>query len=136
MFTISTKLDYGLLIMADLARKRTQSETDSYCSLQEIADAHSISSRYLSQLVIPLKQAGLVESKEGKCGGYRIAKNADQIHLRSVVEAIEGPLTIVRCMDSSTGCPAESSCRTKPVWNRLKKDIYQLLERKTLQDIL
>lgn len=140
MFTISTKLDYGLLIMVELAKSDSESGNDSnekvYRSLQDIALEHGISPNYLSQLIIPLKQAGLVESKEGVHGGYRIAKQPDKINLRTIIEAMEGPLAIVRCMDDEADCPAESGCRTKPVWNKLKKDMYQLLEKKSLQDIL
>ncbi len=132
MFTVTTKVDYGLLIMVELAKQ----SAGNFVSLQEIADAHNISSKYLSKLVTPLKQAGLVKSKEGKTGGYQLAKSAEQITLREIIEAIEGNLQMVRCMHEDASCPVQETCLTKPVWNTLKADLYTLLEHKTLQEII
>lgn len=132
MFDVSTKVDYALLIMVELGKPSDQ----EYQSLHDIAARHHISSKYLSQLVVPLKKAGLVESKEGKTGGYQITKSLKDITVRSIVEAVDGPLQIVKCMDSEKDCPVETTCHTKPIWENLKSDIYQLLDQKTLADIL
>ncbi|MDP3970320.1 MAG: Rrf2 family transcriptional regulator [bacterium] len=132
MFDVSTKVDYAMLIIVELAK----SDNQEYLSLQDIADSHDISSNYLSQLAIPLKKANLIISKEGKSGGYKLASSPAEITIRDVVEAIEGPLTIVRCMHEDAKCPAQETCATRPVWHRLKKDIYKLLDEKSIQDIL
>lgn len=108
----------------------------AYCSLQGIAEHNHISSKYLSQVMIPLHHAGLVKSKEGKHGGYTLAKSPTKISMRDIVEAIDGPLKLVRCMRVDHTCPAEEHCTTQPVWNKLKFSMYQLLEATTLADII
>lgn len=132
MFNISTKIDYSLLIALELARH----SGGDYISLHDIAEHHSVSIKYLSNIITPLKQAGLVESKEGKTGGYKLTRNPASISIKDVVEASDGPLELVRCMDTASRCPVESTCGTKPVWHSLKKDVYEILNRKTLQDLL
>ena len=74
-------------------------------------------------------------SREGKRGGYKLAQSLDVITLRALVEAMDGPLQLVRCMTDTKLCPAEQACSTKPVWQKLKLDIYQLLDRTTLHDL-
>ena len=132
MFTVSTKVDYGLLIMIELAKHSHR----PFISLQDIADQRHISSKYLSQLIIPLKQAGLVISKEGKTGGYQIAKPPSTITLRAIVEALDGPPHVVRCMDTKEQCPADHHCLTKPIWRQLSHTMYTLLEHQTLADVV
>lgn len=132
MFEVSTKVDYSLLILAELA----QAWPIGYVSLAEIAEKKHVSSKYLSQVVIPLNKVGLVVSKEGKCGGYALAKPPQSISVRAVVEAVDGPLQLVRCMSTAASCPAEHQCTTQPIWQKLKNDIYQLLAEKTLADIM
>ena len=131
MFEVPTKVDYGLLILAELAK----AWPDNFVSLAEIAQQKHVSSKYLSQVVIPLHKAGLVISKEGKFGGYALAKVPESISVREVVEAVDGPLQIVRCMTADKDCPAQHHCTTQPIWHTLKNDIYQLLAEKSLADI-
>lgn len=135
MFSVSTKIDYGLLIMLDLA-KRAKSSTGTYISLQDIAEQHDVSSKYLAKIIVPLKQAGLVASKEGKDGGYHITRPADRISLKDIVEAVDGPLQLVRCMHPDVQCPAERGCKTRPVWDGIRQDVYTILEHKTLHELL
>lgn len=131
MFSVPTKVDYGLLIMAVLAEHWPRK-----CSLHEIANDKNLSKKYLSQVMIPLHKAGLVTSKEGKYGGYVLGRAPNDISVRDIVEAIEGPLNLVRCMKGENQCPAEQHCTTQVVWNRLKYDIYNLLDAKNLADIV
>ncbi|MBI4406884.1 MAG: Rrf2 family transcriptional regulator [Candidatus Kerfeldbacteria bacterium] len=131
MFEVSAKVDYGLLILLELAK----TGTNDYQALADIAAKHNVSPKFLSQVIIPLKQHGLVTSREGKRGGYKLARPLAVITLRALVEAMDGPLQLVRCMTDTKLCPAEQACSTKPVWQKLKLDIYQLLDRTTLHDL-
>lgn len=131
MFEVSTKVDYGLLILFELM----QAGPNSYLSLADIADKNHVSQKYLSQVIIPLRQAGIVASREGKGGGYALTRSPDKINLRVVVEAIDGPLQLTRCMTTTHQCPAEHGCGTKPVWHKVKQSIYQLLEEQTLANV-
>ena len=107
-----------------------------YVSLQDIADQHNVSAKYLSQLAGSLKEAQLIISKEGKNGGYHISTSPHKITLRDIVEAIDGPVALVRCMADEHHCPAETTCASKPVWVSVKKEMYDLLQQKTLAELI
>ncbi|MDB5350856.1 MAG: rrf2 family protein putative transcriptional regulator [Planctomycetota bacterium] len=85
---ISAKAEYACLAVLALARPRTE---DTPVRIRDIAEAHSIPERYLVQILLQLKGAGLVLSTRGALGGYRLARPADQISLGEVLWAIDGP---------------------------------------------
>lgn len=136
MFKISTKGDYGLLLLSALAEK--MSADGGFVSLKEIAKSQNLSLPYLSQIIIPLKKAGLVISKEGKEGGYILAKKPNKITLMEILEVLEGPVSPVRCCSAGkTGrCGKESRCNVKAVWLKAKFMLIDFLKSKTLSDII
>ena len=85
---ISAKAEYACLAMLALARHRTD---DAPVRIREIAEAHDIPERYLVQILLQLKGAGLVQSTRGAAGGYRLARPADAISLGEVLWAVDGP---------------------------------------------
>lgn len=137
MFKISTKGDYGLLILAALATREKQGQ--KFVSLSEIAQEKHLSPRYLSQIILPLKKAGLVKSKEGTGGGYCLAKEPKEISIIEILEILEGPLAIVPCCaKKSRNCPAkqcEKGCAAKSTWQQASALLAQFLAHKTLKDI-
>src|SRR3989338_7802779 len=93
MLQVTAKTDYGLLLMAALAKK----SGDEPVSLREIAEKQKLPYRFLTQIVIPLRRAGLLEAKEGVRGGYRFVKSADKISVGEIVRALEGDVALVSC---------------------------------------
>ncbi len=85
---ISAKAEYACLAILALARPRTD---DAPVRIREIAESHHIPERYLVQILLQLKGAGLVHSTRGASGGYRLARPADRISLGEVLTAIDGP---------------------------------------------
>jgi Rrf2 family transcriptional regulator, cysteine metabolism repressor len=85
---ISAKSEYACLAMLALARNRAN---DPPLRIREISEAHGIPERYLVQILLQLKGAGLVTSTRGASGGYRLARPASSISLGEVLTAIEGP---------------------------------------------
>ncbi len=84
MFNISAKADYALVIMLELARfakanARRAKNNDGYLSISEITATRKLSPAYLTQITRPLKKASLLLSKEGKTGGYMLAKSPEAI---------------------------------------------------------
>ncbi len=135
MFKISTRGDYGLLLLSALAEK--MKEGREFISLKEIAEAKKLSLPYLSQIVLPLKEAGLVKSKEGRDGGYTLARPAREITVMEILEVLEGPVSPVRCCsDKEKKCGSESSCNVKFTWQDAKSMLIQFLRTKTLEDTL
>ena len=128
---ISTKGRYGLRIMLDLASH----SADRLRLIRDIAHSEQISEKYVSRLVIELRRAGMVTSIRGARGGLRIAKRPEEITLLEIVEAMEGPLAIVECVETADICPRSSFCETRKVWRQLNSDIRELMGKVTLADI-
>ena len=85
---ISAKSEYACLALLALARPASD---DSPVRIREIAEEHGIPERYLVQILLQLKGAGLVLSTRGASGGYRLARPATAISLGEVLSAIDGP---------------------------------------------
>ena len=135
MFKISTRGDYGLLLLSALAEKMEDGR--QYISLKEIAEAKKLSLPYLSQIIMVLKQAGLVKSKEGREGGYALARPAGKITMMEILEVLEGPVTPVRCCDKKKGkCGSEPYCQVKFTWQSAKSLLIHFLRTKTLAGTL
>lgn len=135
MFKISTKGDYGLLLLSALAEKTKEGR--EFISLKEIAEAKKLSPQYLSQIILPLKEAGLVKSKEGRDGGYALARPAREITVMEILETLEGPVTPVRCCgNEKTKCGSEPMCNVKFTWQSAKSLLIHFLRTKTLEDTL
>src|SRR3989344_1308713 len=126
MFKVSTKGDYGLLFLSALAQ--FMREGKKYVALKEISKAKHLSLPYLSQIASKLRAAGLVESKEGREGGYCLSRPAAEISLISILEALEGPVEPVRCCGNKAGkCGSEPYCNVKFTWQSAKTMMVHFL---------
>ncbi|WP_422929552.1 RrF2 family transcriptional regulator [Singulisphaera sp. PoT] len=85
---VSAKAEYACLAVLALARQRP---SDPPIRIREISESHGIPERYLVQILLQLKGAGLVTSTRGAAGGYRLAREASGISLGEVLTAIDGP---------------------------------------------
>ena len=91
---MSTRARYGLRLMVDLAVK----DGKGPILLKDVSRSQEISEKYLSQIIIPLKTAGLVKSFRGAHGGYTLQRDPAKINLLEVVSALEGDLSLVECV--------------------------------------
>jgi Rrf2 family protein len=98
--------------------------------IREIAESHAIPERYLVQILLRLKGAGLVESVRGASGGYRLARGADRISLAEVLEAIDGPPT------SSRSTEDRLTQVLQDVWERVRDAELLVLRRTSLAELL
>lgn len=123
---ISTKGIYALEAMIELS-----SRDESCVSIRDIAEARNCSVKYLEQLFNRLKKANLIKSVRGKDGGYQLAKQAEYISAKDIILAVEESLDPVACL--SKDCGRASFCPTQNVWQGVQKEIYQVLESKSLK---
>ncbi len=131
---LSTKGRYGLRAIIDLAMH----SKDGAASIQSIAKRQGISENYLEQLMRLLRRAELIASVRGAGGGYRLAKNADEISVGDVLRALEGDLKPVDCgaMDGAGGCQGSGSCVTKHVWSKLNNAIADAVDSIMLNELI
>ncbi|MCS7166384.1 MAG: Rrf2 family transcriptional regulator [Gemmatales bacterium] len=85
---ISTRAEYACLAALELANRY---ESGHPVSLKAISELHGISSRYLVQIMVQLRAAGLVQSARGSSGGFQLARPPEQISLLEIFTAIDGP---------------------------------------------
>ena len=90
MKIFSKKVKYGLAALFELAKNYNM----GFIQIKDIASTQNIPQNYLEQLLSILKKAGLVKSKRGSQGGYKLNKPADQIKIIDIIEVLDGPLII------------------------------------------
>jgi Rrf2 family transcriptional regulator, cysteine metabolism repressor len=107
--------------------------------IQTISDQQNIPKRFLEQILNDLKSAGMVKSKRGVGGGYRLARRPEQITLASVVRHIEGALAPVSCVSENfyekCSCPDESRCAIRSVMKEVRDAIVAIAERVTIAEL-
>jgi Rrf2 family protein len=126
---ISAKAEYACLAMLALARHRAESPP---LRIREISESSAIPERYLVQILLQLKAAGLVASTRGASGGYRLARDASSISLSDVLIAIEGPDATGR--DHSATRPTASSA-LEIVWERVRAAERAVLDATTIAQL-
>jgi len=127
----SSRARYGLRVMIALA----QGYRRGPISLAEIAGSEGISLSYLEQLIAVLRRAGLVEGTRGARGGYQLTADPASITAGQVVRALEGSLAPVQCVSEGAEpgyCRRQAFCPTKPLWERVRDSIAQVLDTTTL----
>jgi len=133
---LSKRGEYGLRAMIDLA---TWDHGNGAVQIKDIAEREQIPAKYLEQILLTLKNAGLLHSKMGSGGGYYLAKPADQISLGQIFRILDGPLAPVRCVSQMAyepcGCPDEHSCGLRLVMQDVRNAISGILDYSTLADV-
>lgn len=112
---LTAKSEYGVLASIDLACNYGEGPV----SAREIAERRAIPPRFLEQLFVSLRRAGLVSAVRGARGGFVLSRDPAEITVLDVVEALEGPLSASLCDSAKeSGCVKSASCAAAPVWAR------------------
>ena len=134
---LSVRGEYALRALLVLGRDYI--EDDSVVTIQSISKQQNIPKRFLEQILNDLKSAGIVESKRGVAGGYRLRKPPQRITLADIIRHIEGPLAPVSCVSEKfyekCSCPDESRCAIRNVMKEVRAAIVKLMENTTLADL-
>lgn len=129
---LSTKGRYAARAMLELAA----AYGGGPIKLSRIADRQEISERYLEQMMNALVKAELVCSKRGQNGGFQLSSPPSEIRLSTVIQAVEGSLALVACVDSPSICRRHERCVAKDIWERIKLAILDVLDSITLEDMV
>jgi len=107
--------------------------------IKEIATREQIPVKFLEQILLTLKNAGMVKSRMGSGGGYHLGKQANEITLGQVVRILDGPLAPITCVSQTAyekcGCPNEETCGLRLVMLDVRNAIADILDCTTLADI-
>ena len=129
---VSAKTDYAIRAALELA----SAEDDKPVKGERIATAQAIPLRFLENILMQLRHAGLVESRRGAEGGYRLAKPAEEVKLADVIRAIDGPLAGVSGSRPETLGFTGSAESMKDVWIAVRAALRGVLEQITLADVV
>jgi len=129
---LSTKGRYATRAMIDLAAH----SGEGLVLIKDISMRTNVTERYLEQLFIPLRAAGLVRATRGIRGGFALAKDPSIIKLSEIIQVMEGSVAPTECVDDASVCPRASSCVTRSVWIEMKEAMCGILEGTTLEDMV
>jgi Rrf2 family cysteine metabolism transcriptional repressor len=132
----STKGEYGVRLMVQLGRRHGTGPA----SLAEMAADEDLPRAYLEQLVMSLRDAGLVASTRGAHGGYELTRAPQDIRMSEVLRALEGPIAPMLCAtddpEHALTCDRSSRCTVNVLWVRVRDAISGALESMTLADLV
>jgi len=127
MFTLTKKADYGLSMLSVLATRGRKGRVN----LKELAEL-GMPRAFMSKIAASLVEAGILNSREGKGGGYGLNYEPKEIQVKEALEAIEGEVEPVCCGN----CPMEGGCGQEDFMDKLTGDINNILEKYTLEDLV
>jgi Rrf2 family protein len=133
--SFSTKGEYGVRLMAQLARRHGTGPA----SLTEIAEQEDLPRAYLEQLVISLRDEDLVRSTRGAHGGYELTRSPEKIVMGDVLRALEGPIAPMICVTDDPNhmtCERSGHCTVNFMWVRVRDAIAGALDSMTLADLV
>src|SRR5215813_2392526 len=133
MRNLSKKTQYSLRALYALARSYGKGPR----LIGDLSEEESIPKKFLEQILLGMKERGIVESKRGKGGGYLLARPPGEITLGSIIRMIEGPLAPLPCASETAfrkcaECPEVDTCGTRIVMREVRDAIAAILDRTTL----
>ena len=133
---LTNKGKYGLKAMVHLAGI----EPGALAQVADIAEANSISKKFLDHILTELRHAGLVYSKKGRGGGYALARPAHEIRVGAIVRALDGPLAPIPCASVTAFRPCEdcadlNTCAVRLIMVDARNAIANVLDNRTLAEL-
>lgn len=132
MLGLSRKTDYALLIVTALAGRR-----GTYVSIRSLAKEYRLPYRFASQIVGLLARGGILESREGVNGGYRLGRDPGAITVRDILRVTEGDVALVSCLDARRhfACPQKARCGARGGVGSIQRRFLQSLGTMTVADV-
>jgi Rrf2 family protein len=136
---LTSRGELGLKAMLELAKAEHLGEAG--LSGVEIARRCKASAKFLEQVLTQLRVGGLILSTRGRIGGYRLARDADDIMVGEIHRLIDGPLAPAPCASvtqhrTCDWCESEATCELKPVWTRVRDAIAEVMDSTSLGDLM
>jgi Rrf2 family transcriptional regulator, iron-sulfur cluster assembly transcription factor len=131
MLHITRKGDYAIRGMVYLAGK-TKGE---FLLLSDIAESVDVPRALLAKIFQQFSKVGLVNSARGAGGGFTLGRLAEEISLLEIIEAVEGPLLLNRCLIAGGACGRDAVCMVHPVWRGVQESMQSVLSGISLKQL-
>jgi Rrf2 family protein len=133
---LSKRGEYGIKAMIELA---SQESPGVVVQIKDIAERQQIPVKFLEQILLTLKNSGLLRSRAGIGGGYHLARPSDEINLGQIVRLLDGPLAPIPCVSQTAYercvCDDEATCGLRLAMLDVRNAIANILDRTTLADV-
>jgi len=130
---ITLESDYALRILTAMA------ESDGVTDAKTISANTSVTLRFTLKILHKLVGGGLVQSFKGVNGGYKLKLSAEEITLKAVIELIDGPIAIARCLETEEGCSLncdKTACVYHHIFDTISIDLARKLDKITIHDVI
>jgi Rrf2 family protein len=124
--------EYGLRGLVFLAKQ----PPEKVILVSEISRKQNIPETFLAKIFQRLSKAGLLRSFRGAKGGFMLGKPAGEITMKEIIETLEGPIALNRCLLKKGECEEEEICPLHPVWEEVQRRFLDILENTTMEDIV
>ena len=125
--------------MITLAESPSRGDAAVMMQIKEISQREQIPPKFLEQILLTLKNAGLLHSKMGIGGGYYLARPSGEITLGQIFRVLDGPVAPIKCVSQmayeSCGCPDEETCGLRLVMSDVRNAVADILDTTSLADV-
>jgi FeS assembly SUF system regulator len=141
MFRLSKLTDYGIVILAELARHTLEGQSDGECdslpslSARELATSVDLPLPMVSKVLKTLTRSGALESQRGTKGGYSLARHPDELSVTEMISALEGPVALTQCSEGPAVCDLEATCAMRGPWRIINDVVHEALASISLADL-
>ena len=123
--------EYAVRTMIHLASK----PPGEHIPISDISQLWNIPEDFLRKIVAQMGRAGLVKSRRGKAGGICLASSPEQLTLLDVIEVVEGPIFLNKCLVAPLYCSRSAWCEVHLVWNEAQERVKEVLRSRSLADL-
>lgn len=131
MFKVTRKADFAIRGMLHLG-----AHPDGKASLDEIAEAEAIPKPFLAKILQALSKKNLIRSSKGPSGGFMLLRSLDKVTLLDVIEAVEGEISLNRCLVEGNGCSRNNYCAAHTVWMECQEKLITTLKGYTIESLV
>ena len=131
---LSNKAKYGLKALIHLAGAEGQ------CLAGDMAAANNIPRKFLDAILVELRNAGILNSRKGRGGGYLLARSAEKITVGQIIRILDGPLAPIACASKTAyqrcaDCPDEAACAIRDIMLDVRDSIAMILDRTSIASL-
>jgi len=132
MFRLSKTTDYGIVLLAGLARDPSAEPRNA----RDLAEATDLPLPMVSKILKAMAREGLLVSQRGSKGGYRLACDPEDLSVSEMIRVLEGPVALTDCAIGPALCEHETVCAVREPWQLISRVVEKALAEVTLADLV